>query len=316
MPKPNIPLDNPMTEEGVLLGRYLFYDPILSGNNQQSCGSCHQQKLSFSDGKKLAVGAYGNVLHRNTPSLVNLAWVQEYFWDGREHSLEQLVRFPVTNPKEMGQDTIELIRELSSSERYPEMFKQAFGSDEITMERVSKAIAQFMRTITSNGVVLPQSVLAITPSGSSEYDFVVSRLLNKSLQGMYFRLADLCGGCHSSVIYNGDRLANNLAVPKDTMMKIPALTNIALTAPYMHNGRFNTLREVLLHYKDHIHDLPPQNPGFNFNAKDDDIKNLVKDPKELDISDYELEHVDEFFRFFTDSTILTRKDLSDPFAKY
>ena len=143
-----VPEDNPLTEEGVRLGRRLFYDPRLSGNNTVSCSTCHLQHLAFTDGKVRAVGVSGKPLAFNSMTLANLLWgPQHFFWNGRTDSLEQQALIPIQSPDEMNQDLDELMDELSEDDTYPALFRQAYGR--VSPENTAKAIASFERTLVS-----------------------------------------------------------------------------------------------------------------------------------------------------------------------
>ena len=146
----NIPADNPLTVQGVSLGKKLFYDPILSGDNSQSCGSCHNQSYGFTDNNRaLSIGIDQVVGTRNSMPLFNLGYANTFFWDGGVSSLESQVVGPITNPVEMHEDLNNCVYELNNHPEYPGLFKGAFGSDSITISMVMKAIAQFERTLIS-----------------------------------------------------------------------------------------------------------------------------------------------------------------------
>jgi cytochrome c peroxidase len=296
---PTIPSTNPLTIEGVKLGRLLFYDSILSSNNEMSCGTCHIQSKSFTDGNRLAVGTYGDTLGRNTMSLLNLAWASEFFWDGRVRTLEQLVREPVTNPLEMAQDTIELVTELSTHQYYPTLFEKAFPNEALSMGTISKAIAQFLRTIVSNGLNVDYDSLDsldYTMEDISEAEIAQEA----SLRGSFIRFSEMCSPCHTGAVYGNVHLANNALV--DTLFKAPTLLNIMHTGPYMHDGRFAQLREVLEHYQDHLDSIPRLNPGIELNRM-----NLL--------TPFDLAHADEIFQLFQDTLVLANPAFSDPFVE-
>ncbi len=258
----NIRDDNPLTLEGIALGRRLFYDPILSGNNKQSCGSCHIQKFAFSNGPDfaLSLGADGfSKTRRNAPTTFNMLWAKSFTWDGSQPNLEEQATGPITNPVEMNQDITLLANELQANSNYPYLFKKAFGTDSITVTLVVKALAQFERTIVS---------------GDSKFDLWAQHKINLSsdeLEGFtIFQSQTLgdCIHCHSAgnTFTNFDFKHNGLDTARsgtkvdigrfgvthngfDSMMfKTPTLRNIALTAPYMHDGRFKTLEEVVEFY--------------------------------------------------------------------
>ncbi len=299
MGEPLIPTDNPLTKEGVWLGKLLFYDSLLSSNGKQSCGSCHLQEHAFTDGKKLAVGSYGDTIDRNTMSLVNLAWNKSFFWDGRIATLEQLVRDPVTNPKELDRDTHQLVNDLKKHKYYPELFQRAFPGEEISMNNVSKSIAQFLRTIISTGIVLPDSVYpkAKDDSGYNDAEY----MKEKSVRGSFFRFANMCSGCHGGFSYGGHDMADN-HIEKGTSFKAPSMINVMLTAPYMHDGRFNTIEEVLKHYDSHISKLHLNN------------SELLEVPVKNLITDYDKKNLVKLLELFTDSSFISNPQYSNPFG--
>lgn len=305
MPKPYIPADNPMTEEGVYLGRLLFYDTLLSGNNTQSCGSCHIQKLNFTDGKTVAIGSTGKKLTRNTQPLINLAWGNFYFWDGRTKKLEDLVFEPILNKDEMGETTKNLLKELGNHHTYPTLFYNAFGTEKISRPLVEKAIAQFLRSITSKGIHLPEAVLNNPPKGMTEVEFYYQNIRDTSLRGLYFRFANMCGSCHRSEIYNDNEfLATNLVNNKDSLMKVPTLINITTTAPYMHDGRLKSIEQVFEHYNQHISSLHLHNN-----------KRVPKRIANQIINAYDKKNIKAFMEYFSDNNILNNSQWSNPFLQ-
>ncbi|MBK8350477.1 MAG: hypothetical protein IPL21_01895 [Saprospirales bacterium] len=308
---PVIPEDNPMTIEGVALGRLLFYDSLLSVNQNQSCGSCHLQQYSFSDGKKLSIGTFGDTLERNAISLVNLAWTKYFFWDGRVKHLEDLIKEPLFNKKEMAETESSLLDKLKKHPYYPILFRNAFQRDEITIKEVSYAISQFLRTIVAKPIHLPDSVLNIPPNGVSEQEYTMQNLTAPTTRGTYFRFALMCGSCHNNAAYSfDDGLATNMVNNQNQLMKIPSLVNISYTAPYMHDGRFNTIEEVFTHYSQHIDSLLIKNPQLNISKKygDIELKNLI--------NEYDMKYGYQFFKFLSDPNILTNKAFSNPFYEY
>ena len=252
--------DNRLTAEGIELGRRLFYDVRLSGNNRISCASCHHQDLAFSDGLALSnQGTSGKTLDRHAPVLFNLAWAdQGLFWDGGAKNLESQAFGPLTSADEMHQDLYELEAELKAVPDYVSRFKQVFNSA-IKSADVVKALAQFQRTLIS---------------GNSRYDQYIrqekSTVLNaEELLGMNL-VQDKCGSCHTGALFTDHNFHNNglddhfseanegiyqghfrvSFNPSDLgKFKTPSLRNVVLSAPYMHDGRFKTLEEVLDHYQ-------------------------------------------------------------------
>ena len=291
---PFIPADNPLTEEGIWLGRLLFYDGQLSVTGKISCGSCHQQKLFFTDGLPLAIGVHGDTLKRNTMSLINLAWDKNFFWDGRDTSIEQVVRDHISNQREMGGlSEKELVVRLKSHKYYPGLFKLAFPKDTISMYAVSKAIAQFTRVIVSNFKETEETYKK-TPGGMNNRDWLNEE--TQTASGVRMALMQ-CKSCH------GKPAGEKLAFYTDGVKyKAPSLVNIRYTAPYMHDGRFKSLKDVLLFYNLNLDDVKQKNP------------HLVEG-QELSaaFTKYDIEHADELFDNDADVSIITNVAYSNPF---
>jgi cytochrome c peroxidase len=282
-PQMNIPADNPMTEEGVLLGRMLFYEKKLSLDHTISCGSCHAPDASFSDVNQFSQGVNGTLGVRNAMALINLGWQTSFFWDGRAYTLEEQILEPVTNPVEMHLQWQEAVSRLKSDGVYRNQFYKAFGVLDFDSTHVAKALAQFLRTMISgeakydvmykfaNNIPLTASETAIKNSVTSEewagYD------LFKSLNG-----AD-CFHCHNGTLMQVQKFSNNgldavfsdlgrgavTNNPNDNgKFKVPSLRNIALSAPYMHDGRFATLDDVIEHYSTGIQHSGTIDPLIEF----------------------------------------------------
>jgi len=278
-----IPENNPMTVQGVELGRFLFYETMLSGDNTMSCASCHAPSNSFSDSNQFSVGIDGVYGNRQSMALINLGWDDFFFWDGRASTLEEQILGPVPNPIEMHQEWDVAVAKLNNDLEYRNRFFRAFGEEGIDSIKVSKAIAQFLRTLISsnskydvmykyeNGMTLSSSDQTIFQTIDSEewagYD------LFKSLNG-----AD-CFHCHNGPLMRVKKYSNNGldnvftdsgrgAISgnsnDDGKFKVPTLRNIALTAPYMHDGRFSTLDEVIDHYSTGIHMSPTIDPLIEY----------------------------------------------------
>ncbi|TNE53640.1 MAG: cytochrome-c peroxidase [Bacteroidetes bacterium] len=278
-----IPPDNPMSLEGVELGRKLFYDKQLSLDYSISCASCHDQSRAFSDSVAYSKGVNGTLGQRNAMALFNLGWQKSFFWDGRAHTLEEQILEPVPNPIEMHLDWETALQRISSDPFYQQEFKKVFNSESPGKEEVSKAIAQFLRTLISgkskfdvmykiaNSLSLDASEKVIsnqiTPQEWAGYD------LFKSLNG-----AD-CFHCHNGPLMQVQGFSNNGLdqSPPDPgygfltgkaedqgKFKIPSLRNIALTAPYMHDGRFATLDEVIEQYSSGVQNTTLTDPLMEF----------------------------------------------------
>lgn len=275
---PRMPLaeQNPVTISGVRLGRFLFYDAILSSDSNMACASCHRQEAAFSDGpNQFSKGRNGQGLHRNTPPLFNLAWYPRLFWDGRAASIEEQVFHPVRAHDEMNMQWESVLSRLRRSPFYSAQFKAVFHTTEIDSSMVTRAIAQFERTLISY---------------RSKYDQVINneaRFTQEEYEGFDI-VNDMAKGdclhCHST---DGDALgvvpifSNNGLDKAQTIedykdkgvggiskqpsdygrFKVPSLRNVALTAPYMHDGRFNTLKEVLDFYSEGV------NTSINVDSK-------------------------------------------------
>jgi cytochrome c peroxidase len=263
----SIPTDNPLTQEGVYLGRLLFYEPRLSKTGTVSCATCHQQARAFTDGLALSVGVSGQPTHRNSMSLVNLLWVRQLFWDGRSAGLETQALIPLTHADEMGRQPGEAARDLQQTAGYPALFRLVFGSDRITDARIAQAIAQFERTLISANSPYDRYVQGTYTLTASEKRglqlFTAGPNPAKGIRG------GNCAHCHGGPKLMQELFHNNgldamaadsgrqgvtgLALDRGRF-RVPTLRNIALTAPYMHDGRFATLLEVIDHYSDHVQD--------------------------------------------------------------
>lgn len=258
---PIIPVDNPLTKEGVALGKKLFFDKILSGNDAQSCASCHQPQNAFSDNQQFSLGIDKKLGTRNAMPLFNLAWnFDELFnWDGKEFSLENQAFEPVTNPIEMHESWINVVQKLENHPEYPALFLQAFGSSNIDSTLVTKAIAQFERTLISGNSKFDKYLLGeATLTTEEENGF---NIFMDEAKGDCFH----CHGSNNNPLWTDNKFHNNgldtnftdlglgavTGDPNDNgKFKSPSIRNLAYTAPYMHDGRFATLEEVINHYSE------------------------------------------------------------------
>ncbi|MEO0333199.1 MAG: cytochrome c peroxidase [Bacteroidota bacterium] len=245
--------NNPVTPEGFRLGRRLFFDPLLSRDGSVSCSSCHQQGLAFADGPQhpFSVGVDNQLGIRNAPPLVNLAFKQEFFWDGGVTHLDFVPTNAIENELELDETLANVVDKLNQHPEYPALFKRAFRVDTITSPYMLHAFSQFM-------------VMMI--SANSKYDKYVRNegetLTTQELQGMRL-FEEKCEACHSGELFSDFSFRNNgisstfsdegrariTEHPSDVgKFRVPSLRNIGRTAPYMHNARFKTLEEVLAHY--------------------------------------------------------------------
>ncbi len=258
---PAIPNDNPLTEEGIALGKKLFFDPILSLDNSQACADCHRPENAFSDPRRFSVGINGNEGTRQSMPLFNMAWNFEnkFFWDGRALSIEDQIFKPVVDPNEMANTWPNAENSLQADAEYPELFERAFGTRNIDSVLVSKAIAQFMRTLVSAN------------SKFDRFQMGLEQLTPQEENGLNVFLDEGrgdCFHCHGlpesplwtdNIFHNNgmDEVITDLGLggfsgdPREFgHFKSPSLRNLAYTAPYMHDGRFETLEEVINHYSE------------------------------------------------------------------
>lgn len=307
-----IPADNPMTVEGVALGRKLFYDPILSGDNSQACADCHKQEFGFAEPQQFSVGIDGSIGNRNAMALINLGWNQNgFFWDGREATLEDQALKPIVNPIEMNTTWPEVEAKLNASEEYKVLFKQAYNVDYIDSLTVAKAIAQFERTL-----------ISANSKFDKYYNQQAISLSDQELRGLTLFLSNDgadCFHCHSlGGLITTNQFENNgldvdfsadegyYAVTGEEADKgrfrIPTLRNIELTAPYMHDGRFFTLEQVVDHYSEGLQWSPNVNEG-NLQFVHEGGVQLTQDEKQDLIA---------FLRTFTDTEFINNPEFSDP----
>ena len=312
LPPMDIPADNPLTVEGVELGRMLFYEPLLSGDGTQACASCHMQSTGFTDTARFSTGIDGLQGGRNAMVAFNLAWSPTLFWDGRATSLEDQALGPVVNPIEMHETWANAAAKLNAHSEYPELFKKAFDIDEIDSSYVVKAIAQFERTLIS---------------GNSKWDQWIrgeAILTEQELRGWdLFNIdgpvvgAD-CFHCHTAPHFtdftfhnnglDGDGAFTDLGLYEVTesdvdkaKFKTPTLRNIEVTGPYMHDGRFETLEEVVEHYN---------SGGHASSTVDPLMKNIGEG---LLLSPEDKQALIAFLRTLTDQDFLNNQDFSNPF---
>jgi len=258
---PVIPINNPLTWEGVALGKKLFFDPILSVDNSISCADCHAPSTSFTDKDQFSDGVNGLLGDRNSMPLFNLAWNydERFFWDGSAFSLEEQVFHPVTDVEEMANTWSNVVSELGANSDYPDLFLAAFGDSKIDSIKVAKAIAQFERTLISSDSKFDNYLAgAIELSPSEENGLAV---FMDETRGDCFH----CHGNPNNPLWTDNIFHNNgldstftdlglgavTGDPADNgKFKSPSLRNLAFTAPYMHDGRFATLGEVIDHYSE------------------------------------------------------------------
>ncbi len=266
---PSIPIDNQLTNQGVKLGRMLFYDKQLSKDGTLSCSSCHKQETGFSDTNRFSIGILGLPGGRQAMATVNMLWNEnQFFWDGRSNLLRDQSLMPIQDSLEMHETLPNVIAKLKSSYVYKNQFMRAFGSETINSVKVSLALEQFMNSIVSNNSKFDKEE-------RGEYAYTASEQRGKNLFYTEYNAffpntsgAD-CAHCHSGANFENDNYMNNgldsdanisddgredaTGDPADKgKFKVTSLRNIELTPPYMHDGRFNTLEQVVNHYNGHL----------------------------------------------------------------
>lgn len=275
LPRVTLPRDNPLTVAGVALGRRLFHDTRLSRHNSQSCASCHDQARAFTDGRASSPGESGQPGRRNAMPLANLAWAREFFWDGRAGSLRAQVLQPIQDTHEMNETLERVTAKLRDDPSYAGAFQEAFGSPGISSERLSLALEQFLLTLVSQDSKFDRAARKQTELSPQERRglqlFVTEHDPKRGLRG-----AD-CFHCHGGNLFSNQQFLNNGLKPdaSDTgrmavtgsesdrgKFKVPSLRNVALTAPYMHDGRFATLEDVIEHYNSGVHRSATLDPNL------------------------------------------------------
>jgi len=260
--------NNPITPDGFILGRTLFYDPILSADNTISCGSCHQQFVAFAHaGHTVSHGISGLLGTRNAPAIQNMNWNPYFMHDGGVNNLELQPAAPLTNPVEMGESLPDIISKLSNSGKYNQLFTKAYGDGDVNTQRIFKALAQFMGTMYSY---------------NSKYDHVKKGTEHFTAieENGYALFVQKCASCHTEPLFSDYQLRNNgLAINpliNDSgrahitglatdryKFKTPSLRNIEKTSPYMHDGSLQTLEQCLDHYTSGIVNLINIDPALS-----------------------------------------------------
>lgn len=305
------------TIEGAQLGRYLFYDTILSLDYSLSCASCHKQEYAFSDSPKaFSQGIKSQTLTRNTPPLFNLIWYSSFFWDGRAENLEEQVFFPVSAHNEMNLDWQTATKRISESSFYKPKFNDAFGEIHIDSLLIAKAISQFEQTLISHNSKYDSVLRRETILNSEEYEGFV--LMNDQTKGdcLHCHTTDADGlGTTGGFSNNGLDMATKKEDYSDLgkaaitnkisdvgAFKIPSLRNIALTSPYMHDGRFKTLEEVINFYSTGV------NAGFNVDSKME-----YAHQRGVKLNKEEKRKIILFLNTLTDSVFISNPDYGNPF---
>ncbi len=319
----NTPTVNRITNDGATLGRVLFYDKKMSANNSIACASCHLQEKGFTDPDQFSTGFEGGLTGRNSMGLSNARYYENgaFFWDERAATLEDQVLMPIQDHVEMGMTLEELVPKLQAEDYYHILFERAFGDSIVTSERISLALSQFVRSIVSY---------------QSKYDRGLEMARGNAQNGLpnFSALENLgmqlfngpnCGVCHTTPLQIGIGAQNNgldaqttdeglgavTGDPRDDgKFKSPSLRNIGVTGPYMHDGRFATLAEVVEHYNSGVQAHPNLDPRLRAGGPGGPMNNQ---PRRLNLTEEEKQALVAFLETLTDEVLLTDEKFSDPF---
>jgi cytochrome c peroxidase len=304
----NTPADNPITDPGAALGRVLFYDPRLSANDRLSCAGCHNPALGFSDAPARSAGFAGGLTRRHSPGLANGRFYQRgrSFWDERAPTLEAQALMPIQDADEMGLQLDDLTAKLEATPYYPPLFDAAFGTPEVSSDRVSRAVAQFMRSLVSGNSRYDQGVAA---GGAPDFGGVLTA---QEIEGEALFRSTGCAACHTTVAQVSDSIHNiGLdAVSADTgagrsAFKAPSLRNVAVRPRFMHDGRFTGLDQVIDFFNAGVRPNPDLDPR---------LKAADGSPKQLSLTSDQKAALVAFLGTLTDSTFLTSPRFANPFA--
>ncbi len=330
----NTPANNPVTNAGATLGRVLFYDPLLSQNKTIACASCHVQKNAFSDTNVLSLGVTGEKTARNSMPIVDSRYYRNgrFFWDERATTLEEQVLGPIQNPVEMGMTLTDTVDRVAAQAYYAPLFMRAFGDTKVTSDRIAKALAQFARSIVSyrsrfdQGLAQAGDVQAAFSTFSAEENQGKNLFLGRAgcsvchldsggpppqnaprpNQGLFFIEIPTNNGLDAQVGLGDDGVGDFTGRAVDRgRFKSPSLRNVAVTAPYMHDGRFATLTQVVEHYNSGVQAHP-------------NLDNRLRTapggaPRRLNLTAAEIQSVVAFLGTLTDQELLKDAKFSDPF---
>ena len=297
------------------LEEYSFMIPFLSRNDSVSCASCHQQEYAFADRNPFSFGINDAITPRTSMPLFNLRYSRRMFWDGRTNTIEAQALLPIQDPHEMDLELDELLVKLDTVEYYPDLFEAAFGRPEITTEGIANAIAQFIRSMYSYQSKYDAGIL------NDFADFTAEELLGKDL---FFSGEFGCNFCHTEAtftstgffntglneVYSDQGLGIVTGDPEDNgKFKTPSLRNIEVTAPYMHDARFNTLEEVIEHYNSGVQPHPNLDDRMTTDGE------IGGPPKQLNMTEAEKQAIITFLHTLTDEVFLTDEKFSNPFTQ-
>lgn len=305
-----------VTDDGATLGRVLFYDKKLSKTNNIACASCHHQEMGFADNGKFSIGFDGLKTGRNSSSIANPIESGFFFWDGREKDLEKMVLLPVKNHVEMGMDKFDVLeKKLEAAGYYGPLFEKAFGDSKITKERIASGLRQFLQSMVCGNAKFDE----VDPFDWGDPQLPLDFTAKEAEGAKLFFGKALCSNCHNNSGIFGknlefadigldkeyeDKGLGVLQTGQNGRFKIPNLRNVALSAPYMHDGRFATLREVVDHYSDSIED----SPNLDWPLRDFDGSAI-----RMNLTNSEKEALIAFLGTLTDHTFINDSKYSDPF---
>lgn len=317
----NTPVDNPVTDAGATLGRVLFYDKRLSKNQSISCSSCHQQSHGFADSRKFSLGFEGGLTARNSMGLSNARYYlrKHFFWDERAATLEDQVLGPIQNPVEMGMTLADLRTRIAAEPYYTNLFARAFGTTDVTDQTISRALAQFVRSIISTRSKYDAGI----PVGFS--NFTAEENLGRQIFfGQVGRAT--CAACHGTDNFVPGTTINNNGLENpyvdkgvggltgraqdEGLFKAPSLRNIGLTAPYMHDGRFATLEEVVEFYNSGVVNHPNLSPPLRVPSPPGTPPGP---PLRLNLTADQKAALVAFLKTLTDTNLVAEEKFSDPF---
>lgn len=306
-----------ISNHGATLGRVLFYDNRLSANNTVSCASCHEQKNAFADPRAASLGFEGEGTRRNSLALGNARFYYHdrgFFWDDRARTVEEQVEQTMQNHVEMGMD-LNTLPDRLTDDYYKILFRRAFGDESVTFDRVASALSQFVRSLISSNSEFDVAYANSSSTWNINNDFsqfTAEENLGKELY------VNNCESCHGNILFLNRPTGNNGLdmvyednglgelngqVSSNGHFKVPHLRNIELTGPYMHDGRFETLEEVVEHYSSGIQNHPQLSQQLKAGNQ----------PKHLNLSENEKTALVSFLKTLTDYEYTTDAKLSDPF---
>ena len=310
--------DVAITDEGATLGRVLFHDKQLSADGTTSCETCHRQAQAFADPRPQSVGISGTNLQRNAPGLFNLRYQRRMFWDMRLVGLSNQVLEPIGHPDEMGMSLDDLPDKLAALPYYPDLFEAAFGDPLIDLDRIRDALVQFLRSIRSTNSRYDAGL------ANGFENFTASETLGKAV---FFRSDTRCNQCHSGLnFFATEAFINGLDVDygaagdggigaltgdpsDDGRFKTVPLRNVGLTAPYMHDGRFATLREVVDFYSDSIQ----PHPFLDERLSAEGIGPPGQEPNRMQLTETERQGLVDFLHALSDTSMVVDPAFSSPF---